>query len=202
MIFRTENSLKLTGEIADTPVFSHETHETRFMSFPLTVMRLSQVADRITVLVREDLLDQISNNIGDFVSLTGELRSFNNKSGIGSRLVITAFAREIENAPHEYENELKLCGVLCKPPVYRKTPLGREICDLMLAINRRYGRTDYLPCIVWGKNAYAASDYHVGDAVSITGRVQSREYIKTVGDSSETRTTYEVSVTEISPADE
>lgn len=200
MIFRAENSLKLAGEIADTPVFSHETHGMRFMSFPLTVMRLSQAFDRITVLARVELLEQIKASRGDFVSLSGELRSFNNKSGIGSRLIITAFAREIDHAPSEYQNELILCGVLCKPPVYRKTPLGREICDLMLAVNRRYGRADYIPCIVWGKNAYAASDYRVGDCVRMIGRVQSREYIKTIGDKSETRTTYEVSVTEINLA--
>ncbi len=200
MIFRTENSLRLTGEVADTPVFSHETHETRFFRLPLDVMRLSCVPDHIPVLVREELLRDVSCQPGDFITLGGELRSFNNKSGVGSRLVITAFARELSAAARdEFCNELHLCGALCKPPIYRKTPLGREICDLMLAINRRYGRADYIPCIAWGKNAHAAKALCVSDRVMVNGRVQSREYIKTLGDTSETRTTYEVSVAELTP---
>lgn len=197
MIFQTENTLNLSGSIESKPTFSHESHGVSFYTFPLNVMRLSKAYDRITVLVREDQLLSISHNTGDFVKIKGELRSFNNKSGVGSRLLITAFVREIENIDFDYQNELTLRGVICKPPVYRKTPLGREICDLMLAINRKYGRADYLPCIAWGRNAYIASDYHVGDLVHVNGRIQSREYIKTFDDTSEVRTTYEVSISEI-----
>ena len=196
-MFLSENSLILAGEIIDTPAFSHETHDARFMRFSLNVERLSKVSDKITVLVREEALCEINATVGDFVEIIGELRSFNNKSGVGNRLVINAFVREIKKCEREYKNELKLCGVLCKSPVYRKTPLGREICDLMIAINRRYGRADYLPCIVWGKNAHHASTFDVGDGVCILGRIQSREYIKTIDDVSETRTTYEVSVSSI-----
>lgn len=197
MTFQTENSLTLAGKIAAEPVFSHESHGERFFTFPLKVMRLSKVFDTITILIHENKLQNISMNAGDFVLIHGELRSFNNKSGIGSRLIITAFAKEIINTTYEYKNELLICGVICKEPIYRKTPLGREICDLMIAINRRYGRADYLPCIVWGKNAFTASDLRVGTKVNILGRVQSREYIKTIGDKSETRITYEVSITEL-----
>ena len=188
-----ENSLLLAGQILDTPVFSHQTHNTSFMRFTLSIKRLSGVCDNIIVLARSELVTELSLKACDFVKIIGELRSFNNKSGIGNRLLVSAFAHEISHCFEEYQNELQLSGVLCKDANYRMTPLGREICDLMLAINRKYGRSDYLPCIVWGKNAAFARNLKTGTYISLSGRIQSREYIKLC----ETKTTYEVSVSEI-----
>ena len=128
----------------------------------------------------------------------GELRSFNNRSGEGSRLVITVFAREI-GPPEEnvWENQVELLGTLCKPPNRRTTPMGREICDLMIAVNRHYGRSDYLPCIAWGQNARLAAGWAVGTRVRVLGRIQSREYIKNINGEPVTRTAFEVSAGEI-----
>ena len=188
-----ENSLYLAGQIIDTPVFSHQTHNASFMRFTLSIKRLSGVCDNIIVLARSELVAALSLKPCDFVKIIGELRSFNNKSGIGNRLLISAFAHEIVKSFEEYQNELQLTGVLCKDANYRTTPLGREICDLMIAINRKYGRADYLPCIVWGKNAAFARNFKTGTHISLSGRIQRREYIKLC----ETKTTYEVSVSEI-----
>ncbi len=198
MIIASQNSLTLCGRVYDVPVFSHQSHGESFMRFPLVVKRLSEASDTINVLVNEKNLKNLEITQGDFISVSGELRSFNNKSGIGSRLVITAYAREISHHTEEYLNELTLSGVVCKEPIYRKTPLGREICDLMLAINRRYGRADYLPCIAWGRNAYIASLFEVGSCVNITGRIQSRNYIKLIDGVEHPRVTYEVSISSIS----
>ncbi|MEG2377802.1 MAG: single-stranded DNA-binding protein [Clostridia bacterium] len=199
MIFQSENLLTLAGQVASSPVFSHESHNERFVSFNLRIERLSKACDIIKVIVHEEKIHALQPAIGDFVELAGELRSFNNKSGIGSRLIVTAYVRTISTCEAVFKNELTISGIICKKPVYRKTPLGREICDIMLAINRRYGRADYLPCIVWGKNAFSASDLRIGCPVTILGRVQSREYVKTIDAAQETRVTYEVSVSKIEP---
>ena len=122
------------------------------------------------------------------------MRSFNNNSGIGNKLAIYAFARKAELAEGEHQNELKLGGIVCKAPIYRRTPLGREICDLMIAVSRRYGRSDYLPCIAWGHIAGTASTLSIGDFVQITGRLQSRTYTKALSTGDEIRTAYEISI--------
>lgn len=196
-MFQAENTLVLAGEIVDTPIFSHKTHNFSFYKFTLSISRLSGVCDRITVLSDYTLIRDISLNIGTFVLVDGELRSYNNKSGVGNKLIISAFARSIVIIQPENKNELHLCGTICKPPIFRRTPLGREICDLMVAINRHYGRADYLPCIAWGKNAQRLSEFSVGDNIEIFGRIQSREYIKTIEDTSFVRTTYEVSISQV-----
>lgn len=196
-MFQAENSLVLAGQISDTPTVSHQTHDITFLRFTLSVARLSGTFDKITVLSDEKLLSGIEMAKGSFIEIQGELRSYNNKSGVGNKLVICAFAKAVKQVCITHINELRLCGTICKPPVYRRTPLGREICDLMIAINRRYGRADYLPCIAWGKNAQIASDLSVGENVEIAGRIQSREYIKSTDDENTIRTTYEVSVTTI-----
>lgn len=193
-MFQPENTLILAGEVVTPPSFSHKTHECTFLHFTLSIFRLSGTCDKISVLAESSLLDGKNIIPGDFVEICGELRSYNNKSGIGNKLIVTAFARSVSIVANLHKNELKLSGTICKTPTYRRTPLGREICDLMVAINRKYGRADYLPCISWGKNAQIASSFSVGDNISICGRVQSREYIKVIDGVNQVRTTYEVSV--------
>jgi primosomal replication protein N len=143
------------------------------------------------------LLAQCPVHEGNRVRVNGEVRSFNNKSGQGSRLVITVYARAICLSEEEHSNRLWMGGVLCKQPVYRRTPLGREICDLMLAVNRRYGRADYLPCIAWGSLAQQCASLSVGDGVRLEGRLQSRCYTKVVDGGEEQRVAFEVSIMEM-----
>lgn len=191
---RMENDIILHGRLEGGPRVSHSNHGETFWTFPLTVSRLSGTADRLNVLVSEQRLNACPLTAGDEVSVRGEVRSFNNRSGQGSRLVITVLARQLVREEGEDDNRLTLAGVLCKPPVFRCTPLGRTICDMMLAVNRRYGRSDYLPCISWGTLAHRCAALSVGDSVKLEGRLQSRTYTKNVGDSVEERTAFEVSV--------
>ena len=189
-----ENRALLRGTAAAEPVLSHETHGVVYETFPLAVRRLSGSEDRVNVLVPRALLEQRPVTEGMELEVEGEVRSFNNKSGKGSRLVITLYAKELRPAAGEHENQLLLAGVLCKPPVVRRTPLGRDICDLMLAVNRRYGRADYLPCIAWGVIAQQTAILPVGSRLTVEGRVQSRGYTKTVDGVGQERTAYEVSI--------
>lgn len=189
-----ENRIVLHGRVEAVPVVSHMNHGEEFSIFPLCASRLSGVEDRLNVVVSDALLKECPLKAGDEITVYGEVRSFNNKSGIGSRLVITVFARELRREQAEDENALELAGTLCKAPVYRRTPLGRDICDMMLAVNRRYGRTDYLPCIAWGTLARKCREMNVGDALEIAGRLQSRMYTKRVGEEEQRRTAFEVSV--------
>ena len=182
------------------PVVSHENRGVTYWTFPLRVERLSGTEDRINVVVSAGQLEQCPVVEGAEVEIEGEVRSFNNKSGRGSRLVITLFARSLRPGSGEHANDLSLAGVLCKPPVLRRTPLGRDICDLMLAVNRRYGRADYLPCIVWGSLAQRCAALGVGDGVRLEGRLQSRQYIKVENGQNLTRTAFEVSVMKLEPA--
>lgn len=189
-----ENQLLLRGVVAGEPVFSHENHGTEYDLFPLSVPRLSGVEDRLNVVVARSELDRLPLAPGQAVEVLGEVRSFNNRSGSGSRLVITVLARSIAPAQAEWVNRLTLSGVLCKPPVLRRTPLGRDICDMMLAVNRKYGRADYLPCIAWGGLAQRCGELAVGDTVRLEGRLQSRTYQKVVDGRSQERTAFEISV--------
>ncbi len=194
----SQNSLSLTGEICSEIEFSHESHASRFYSFSVRVRRLSGTYDTVNILARDSLIEGMDFHIGDFVTIKSELRSFNKKADDRNHLIVSAFAKELHRAdPETFENELQLSGTICKMPTYRRTPLGREICDIMLAINRKYRRSDYLPLVVWGKNARSASLLSTGDAIFITGRMQSREYIKVIDDTETTRTAYEVSVSSI-----
>lgn len=189
-----ENRITLHGRVEETPTLSHANHGEQYWMFPLRVSRLSGAADRLNLVIAEGLLHQCPLSAGDEISVWGEVRSFNNKSGIGSRLVITVFVREVRREQAEDENSLNLAGSLCKPPVFRRTPLGRDICDMMLAVNRRYGRTDYLPCIAWGTLARRCGGLGVGDALAVEGRLQSRIYTKHIGEESQQRTAFEISV--------
>lgn len=196
---RNNNIAMLCGFMADRPRFSHENRGENYYIFPLSIERLSGNVDTVNVIVRERLMTEANIERPVKIKISGELRSFNNKCGEGSRLVITVFARQICFSPDSDRNFVELTGTICKPPTLRRTPMGREICDIMLAVNRRYGRSDYLPCIAWGKIADYAGDMAVGDEIHITGRLQSRAYIKAEEDRVTERTAYEVSVTSLEP---
>ena len=192
-----KNAVELRGIAEGEPVLSHENHGQRFYRFPLAVARLSGQADHLHVLATELQFLELLPLTGRRLSVAGQLRSFNNKSGQGSRLVITVLARQLWEEEGGAKNVIRLSGVICKQPVLRRTPLGRCICDIMLAVNRRYGRTDYLPCIAWGQAAAAAGALPVGSPLGLEGRVQSREYTKVLADRTEVRTAFEVSITRL-----
>ena len=192
-----ENRIVLHGRVCQAPVPSHTNHGESYLKFPLAVCRLSGAEDRVNVVASAALLERCPLTEGEELSVEGEVRSFNNRSGVGSRLVISVYARQMHREPGEEENRLRLTGTLCKVPVYRRTPLGRDICDLMLAVNRHYGRSDYLPCITWGARACETALWDVGTRVSLEGRLQSRSYIKVLDTGAVERTAFEVSVLDI-----
>lgn len=189
------NRIVLHGRLGEAPRLSHMNHQVEFWTFPMEVSRLSGAADHINVVAARPLLEEQGPlEAGEEVTVRGEVRTFNNRSGVGRRLVISVFARELERETGEDENRLVLSGTLCKPPALRTTPLGRTICDMILAANRRYGRADYLPCISWGSLAHQCGAMPVGENVCLEGRLQSRVYTKTLEDRVEERTAFEVSV--------
>ena len=188
------NRVHLCGQAADAPVLSHINHGCAFYRFTLSVLRLSGQADKLPVIVPKALLDAVPVAAGDTVTVIGQLRSFNNKSGQGSRLVISVFAQTLAPDAGQPLNRIFLSGILCKQPILRRTPLGREICDIILAVNRRYGRADYLPCIAWGAVAAQTADMHTGQRLTVEGRVQSRVYTKNENGVLTERTAYEVSI--------
>lgn len=191
------NFARLIGVMSAPPVFSHASRGESFYTFALDVARLSGTTDTINIVARSELLSAVEACDTEKLCITGELRSFNNKSGEGAKLVITVFAKEILPCGENDLNLICLTGTLCKPPNLRVTPMGRDICDLMLAVNRKYGRSDYLPCITWGLKAREASYWDTGTTVSLEGRIQSRRYIKLIGGEPVEKTAFEVSVTEI-----
>ena len=192
------NTVELCGALAAAPRFSHLSRGERFFIFPVETRRLSGAVDTINVVSREALLAALRIEEAERLCVQGELRSFNNRREEGPKLVITVFARALSLAGGgEDVNSITLRGALCKQPVLRVTPMGRDICDLMLAVNRRCGRSDYLPCICWGARARTAALFDVGDGVELTGRVQSRQYIKLIEGEPVEKTAYEVSASEI-----
>ena len=194
----SRNYVTLRGCVSEKPRLSHRSRGEEYYIFSLDVSRLSGTVDTIRVVARGQLLDELEIGEGK-LRVTGELRSFNNRSGAGPKLVITVFAKTLcfEGGPDE--NAITLRGALCKAPNHRVTPMGREICDLMLAVNRRYGRSDYLPCICWGLSAREAAGWDVGTHVGLEGRVQSRAYTKLVDGESVGKVAYEVSVIRVWP---
>lgn len=196
-----ENHISLAGLALDGAERSHENHGVTYFQFPLRVRRLSGAEDILNVMAAEPLLQACPVARDRPLAVEGEVRSYNNRSGTGSRLVITVFAKALEPGDGGSRNELTLAGVLCKPPVVRRTPLGREICDMMLAVNRKYGRADYLPCISWGALAAWCGQLSVGSGVRLNGRLQSREYTKEIDGQSVRRTAFEVSVMSMEPAE-
>ncbi|MCQ2419928.1 MAG: single-stranded DNA-binding protein [Clostridia bacterium] len=188
------NQITLTGTLHALPELSHSNHGRNFYRFYLEVERLSGAVDLLPVLAAEDVLMQADLFLGSRFQVIGQIRSFNSHAPGSRRLVICVYAQSVQTTGLEAQNDAFLSGTVCKPPVYRRTPLGREICDIMLAVPRRYQRTDYIPCILWGRLAQGVSLYPVGTALSLTGRLQSREYIKVLDSGSEKRTAYELSV--------
>ena len=191
------NYTKLCGVMAGSPVYSHSSRGQDFYSFPLQVQRLSGNTDTVNVILRREQLAALEVQEAEKLCVTGELRTFNNRRGYGAKLIITVFARELEFLDEEDMNLVQLTGTICKDPNLRTTPMGRDICDLMVAVNRRYGRSDYLPCICWGVKAREASLWPVGTVVHLEGRIQSRNYIKVTEDGPMEKTAFEVSITDI-----
>ena len=192
------NLAALRGSVAAAPVYSHSARGADFYTFPLSIERLSGASDVINVILRREQLEALELREAEKLRVTGEVRSFNNRSGSGAKLVISVFAKELCFSDGDDENYIRLHGTLCKAPNKRTTPMGRDICDLMLAVNRRYGRSDYLPCITWGQNARDAAAWEVGTVLDLEGRIQSRRYIKIIDGEAFEKTAYEISVTDIS----
>lgn len=196
------NQVIIAGEIVSGFTFSHEVYGEGFYMVEVAVNRLSNYADYIPVMVSERLIDVTGNYEGQYICVVGQFRSYNRHEEKKNRLVLSVFAREIEFTEEPGEdvksNQIFLDGYICKEPIYRKTPLGREIADLLIAVNRSYGKSDYIPTICWGRNARYASGFEVGAHVQIWGRIQSREYVKKLNEfETEKRIAYEVSVSKI-----
>ena len=196
------NQVTMIGEIVSEFEFSHEVYGEGFYLVDISVSRLSESVDYIPLMVSERLVDVTQSYIGETISVSGQFRSYNRHEEKKNRLILSVFVRELEFGD-EIEDDIKsnqiyLDGYICKEPIYRKTPLGREIADLLVAVNRSYGKSDYIPCICWGRNARYASSFEVGSHVEVYGRIQSREYIKKIGEEqTEKRVAYEVSVNKI-----
>ena len=196
------NRVSIIGEIVSKFEFSHEVFGEGFYIVNVSVNRLSDSADIIPIMVSERLVDVKKDYRGCTVEASGQFRSFNRHENNKNRLLLSIFAREIEFTDNAGEyaktNQIYLDGYVCKPPVYRKTPLGREIADLLIAVNRPYGKSDYIPCITWGRNARYCSRFEVGCHIRVWGRIQSREYTKkTDNGESIQKVAYEVSVSKI-----
>ncbi len=197
------NSVTLIGEVVSGFTFSHEVRGEAFYVVNLAVKRLSEQADIIPLTISERLIDVTTDCMGRTLEVAGQFRSFNQQGENKKRLILSVFVRDVFFLEEEYTdytktNLIKLNGFLCKLPVYRETPLGREIADLLLAVNRPYGKSDYIPCIAWGRNAKYASGLFVGTRLEISGRIQSREYTKKLSETNiVTHTAYEVSVSNL-----
>lgn len=196
------NRVTIIGEVISEFEFSHEVYGEGFYTVRLSVSRLSNSVDVIPLLVSERLVDVTEDLRGMMVEATGQFRSHNSHEEDRNRLLLSIFVREI-NFIDSYDedistNQIFLDGYVCKPPIYRKTPLGREIADLLIAVNRPYGKSDYIPCIAWGRNARYSAGFEVGAHIQVFGRIQSREYTKKVNEEEcEKRVAYEVSVSKI-----
>lgn len=200
----SSNNVATAVGIVETPAaLSHSHRGENFYNFILKINRLSNIADHIVVTISEKLLGIVEILPGREVEISGQFRSYNNYNGEGNKLILTLFVHDIKEADEfsdmENPNRIYLNGYICKQPVYRTTPFGREITDIILAVNRPHGKSDYIPCICWGRNAKYAQSLQVGDNIEITGRIQSRDYQKKLenGDSI-TKTAFEVSVSRLS----
>lgn len=196
------NQVTIMGQVATEFVFSHEVFGEGFYIVEVLVKRLSNSDDRIPLMISERLIDVTQDYTGEYIVAHGQFRSYNRHEEQKNRLVLSVFVREVEFVEDEPDgsktNSILLDGYICKEPIYRKTPLGREIADLLLAVNRPYGKSDYIPCICWGRNARYASGFEVGEHVQVLGRIQSREYIKKLSETeTEKRIAYEVSVSKL-----
>ena len=193
------NIVKIGGRISSVLEFSHEVYDEKFYKFYIETNRLSNYSDKLPVIISERTIDLDSLNVGDLIHITGQFRSYNEPTPNGkSKLVLTIFTKEIEKIEDESMitlNDATFIGYICKPPIYRKTPLGRDIADVLVAVNRAYNKSDYIPCILWGRNAKFCQSLGIGTNVRLEGRIQAREYEKKYEDGTvETRVAYEVSV--------
>lgn len=188
-----DNQITLRGSLMALPHFSHENHGKKFYRFTLEVPRLSGAVDLLPVVAEESILNAMDLSGGEMLTVQGQIRSHNIRENGIRRLLIFVFASSVVCEDGEPINDVILSGPLCREPNYRRTPLGREICDVMLAVPRAFSRADYLPCILWGRTAVDASRCHIRDVVSITGRLQSRIYTKLTETGAEERTAYEIS---------
>jgi single-stranded DNA-binding protein len=196
------NQVTVTGEIISDFKYSHEVFGEGFYMLDVAVNRLSNFSDYIPLMISERLINTEQNYIGQYIQVSGQFRSYNRHEEKKNRLVLSVFVRELDFVDElpdgEKSNQIFLDGFICKEPIYRKTPLGREIADLLIAVNRSYGKSDYIPCICWGRNARYASGFEIGGHVQIFGRIQSREYLKKMAENeTQKRIAYEVSVSKI-----
>ncbi len=198
------NKVFLTGTVASQATFSHEVFGEGFYELALSVKRLSDHSDIIPITISERLLSKEQFAIGQQVSIKGQFRSYNKIVEDKSKLMLTVFVREIVDLdPSVNPNIIELSGYICKPPIYRTTPFKREICDVLLAVNRAYNKSDYLPCIAWGRNARFIKNAQVGQKVFLSGRIQSREYQKKISEEENlTKTAYEISISKVSFGEE
>ena len=192
------NKVFIAGEVVSEPKFSHQVFDEKFFEFDLKVTRLSDSFDIIPITISEKLLLGNDVMVGSKICGNGQFRSYNKLEDGRSKLLLTVFLREI--TPYiesENPNYIEITGYVCKEPVFRTTPFKREISDVLLAVNRSYNKSDYLPCIAWGRNARFVKDFNIGDKVMVTGRIQSRDYQKKINDEFVTKTAYEVSLNRI-----
>ncbi|MGN1258821.1 MAG: single-stranded DNA-binding protein [Christensenellales bacterium] len=200
--YENNNLAHVSGTITEEPKFSHNILGEGFYDLKLSVPRLSEEYDTIPVTISERLINDLK--LGDSLSIDGQFRSYNKLEDGKSKLILTLFAKElVDEDTAQNTNSINLVGYICKPPIYRTTPFGREICDCLIAVNRAYNKSDYIPCIAWGRNARFVKNLAVGEKISLTGRIQSRNYQKKLEDESiEVRTAYEISISSISLLDE
>lgn len=196
------NQVSIAGEVISEFEYSHDVFGEGFYTIDVSVGRLSNSSDVIPLMISERLMDVKKSYVGKYIEILGQFRSYNRHEENRNRLVLSVFVREVKICDEGYEspkpNYIFLDGYVCKQPIYRKTPLGREIADILLAVNRPYGKSDYIPCICWGRNARFAENFTVGGHIQVFGRIQSREYQKKVGDEDfERRVAYEVSVSKL-----
>ena len=211
--YEENNRLTLVGKVTSEKRFSHEIYGEKFYIFDLSIPRLSGNADNIPITISERLLTENGLPIGSKISVEGQFRSYNCYQGEKNRLILTVFAKQVDFVENQEEdiqvgkdittNEVVLDGYICKKPIYRKTPFGREIADILLAVNRAYGKSDYIPCICWGRNARYAGNLSVGSRIQLWGRIQSREYQKRVGENNVvSKVAYEISVNKMEYIDD
>ncbi len=196
------NKAEISGEVIEHPFLSHAIYGEQFYQFPIRVPRLSNNFDIINVTLSERFFPDVHPAPGDFLQIEGQFRSYNNFSDVGNRLVLTVFAKSIlpiqDISDIVNPNQIFLSGYICKPPIYRTTPFQREIADILLAVNRFYNKSDYIPCIAWGRNAKFAETLPVGTHLKLWGRIQSRDYQKRISETEFlTKTAYEISITKM-----
>ncbi|MBR5271693.1 MAG: single-stranded DNA-binding protein [Clostridia bacterium] len=205
-MYNTNNQAIVIGTIETDFELNHEIYAEKFYTFSIQIPRLSGAADSVRIMISERLIMEGEYKIGDLVEITGQFRSYNSYDNGSNKLVLTVFAKDISHCDEEENknpNSLFLNGYICKEPIYRTTPFGREITDILLAVNRSYNKSDYIPIIAWGRNARFAKTLNVGDNVKLWGRIQSRNYQKRISDDEVvTKTAYEVSINRMELVDE